>query len=691
MTLHAECLEQVELGRLPRAKQLARRGLKQATTPRERARFHLTMAWIELDRGHPAASTRHLDAAFPHLSGNDLARARCLQGLHLCQHADPRPAIAHLTAVIRDLRRHGDLRWLANALIARGAARAHALRLAEADADFTTARTTLLSIGEPDRAAICLHNKGFVAMLAGDLPTALGHYERAAQDGLTAVHRPEALIDRAEALLSAGLVREARNVLTPAITLLDRCGRGSRLPDAVLLAARCALADNDFHQARTLADQVGGWVARSVSLRARLAMGERPAVRRTATECDRRGKPEDAAELRLAAGIPLHVRRGTARLRALGWLDTARRAENRRRAVAACRAGLALVDQTTWPGTELRSIALGHALAHQDARAVLRWSRVDVPGAAPVAARSAELRLARVQGDHDRVVALEREVRRLALAARTTAPTPVPPTTPHLTFTEHDGDLHAVTVLDGRARLHRIAPLDHHVRTLRLAVEADRPAAVATAAGALDALLPPTGDGPITITGSPRGLPWAALPSYRGRPVSLDATTPPNPAPLRTSTWIAGPALTHADREVTTLHRAHGGTVLTGRSATVDTALRAMDGVDVLHITAHGRARGLFSSLQLADGHLHGHDLDRLTRPPRIVVLSSCDSDLATAFLRRGAEAVIASTLAVPDDRTPALMAAVHAGLRAGLGPAAALARAQLAHGDQAFTCFGSG
>ena len=130
---------------------------------------------------------------------------------------------------------------------------------------------------------MCLHNKGFVAMLAGDLPSALRYYEQAAQDGLATARKPEALIDRAEALLAGGLVREARDVLAPAISLLGRCDRGSRLSDAVLLAARCALADNDFRQARMLAEQVRGWVARSVSLRARLALGERPAVRRTAT------------------------------------------------------------------------------------------------------------------------------------------------------------------------------------------------------------------------------------------------------------------------------------------------------------------------------------------------------------------------------------------------------------------------
>ncbi|MET1075587.1 MAG: CHAT domain-containing protein [Umezawaea sp.] len=702
---HAACLEQVELGRLPedgRMAGLALAAARRAGAVEVAAKFHLTLAWVELDRGRPARSTRHLDAALPGLTGNDLARAHCLRGLHLCQHAAPREAIPRLTSAIRDLRRYGDQRWLANALVGRGIARAYALRLAAADADFSTARTVLLAIGEPDRAAMCLHNRGFVAMVAGDLPTALHHYEHAAREGLAAVRRPEALIDRAEALLAAGLVGEARDVLAPAITLLDRCDRGSRIPDAVLLAARCALADNDFPAARTLAERAAKifrgqrrnpWPSTAVALRARWALGERPRSGRAAVECDRAGRPEDAAELRLAAGLPVPRQGGTARLRALAWLDTARRAPDRRRAAAACRAGLALVDPHTWPGTELRSIALGHALAGGDARAVLRWSRIEAPAAARVTGRLAEqLRLARGQGDQDRVVHLEREIRRLSLVApRTAPPAPVRPSTTLLSFTVHHGHPIAVSVVDGRCRLHRLAPLDHHVRALGLALETGHDDAARASAEALDALLPPTGDGPVTITGSPPGLPWAALPSYRGRPVSLGAA-PPSRVPPRTSAWISGPNLVHADREVAALHREHGGTVLTGRAATVEAALRAMDGVDVVHLAAHGHLRGdqpLFSSLELADGPLHGYDLDRLTRPPRVVVLSACDSGLAPAFLRRGSEAVVASTLTVPDDRAPALMAAFHTGLRAGLDPAAALARAQVRHGDRRFSCFG--
>ncbi|ANZ37422.1 hypothetical protein BBK82_16535 [Lentzea guizhouensis] len=233
--LHDLSVAHVELGHLDDAAKLARRGYRLTGEPR----FLLTLAWVDLDRGRRAQSLEHLDRATPGLKGNELARARCIRGLHLCQANDPRPAMAELTAVIRDLRRYDDQRWLANALVGRGIARCHALRLKDAEADFTAAEQALQRIGETGRMAMCLHNKGFVAMLAGDLPLALTRYEAAARAGLDSTSRPEALVDRAEALLAAGLDEEARRVVEAALGLLKRCNRKS--PEAVLLGrgVRC--------------------------------------------------------------------------------------------------------------------------------------------------------------------------------------------------------------------------------------------------------------------------------------------------------------------------------------------------------------------------------------------------------------------------------------------------------------------
>jgi tetratricopeptide (TPR) repeat protein len=700
--LHARSLALVEQGRLPEAQHVAEQGLSGP----DATRFRLTLAWIALDRGDAAGCLRHLDATA--FTGPDRARADCLRGLVQCQQADPRLAIISLSRTIRVLRHARDERWLANALVGRGIARCYALRLAEADADFSAAHAVLVGLGEPDRAAMCLHNRGFAAMLAGDLPSALRHYEQAARDGLRATRRPEALIDRAQALLSAGLVREARAVLHPAVRLLDHCDRGSRLPEAVLLAARCALRDNDPRTAATLAARAEtlfhdqgrtSWTpaAHAVAVRAG-ATGEPVAI---AADCERHGHHDDAAELLLSAGRLVRVDRGTTRSRAIGWLARARGAKSRRAAVAACRAGLALHEPDLWPGTELADIALGHAIVHGDARAALRWSerrRADPPAPSPdTAAALAELRLARARDEHDRVVLLEREIRRLSLAAGTARRALIPPGAlaealgdrALLSFTTHRGRLVAVSVVAGRTRLHDCGDartVARHARSLDLAPRT---------APLLDHLLRPAGDRPVVLVPNDdlARVPWAALPSCRGRPVSVVPsatcwhTARAQPLLRDRKLWVAGPDLTHAHREVETLQRLHGGT----RRSTVDETLRAMGSADVVHIAAHGVRREdqpLFSHLRLEDGPLHGYDFDHLVRAPSLVVLSACDSGLAPVLLRRGVRAVIASVREVPDDRVVDLMTDLHADLAE---PARALARAQARHGDLGFTCVGAG
>jgi CHAT domain-containing protein len=169
--------------------------------------------------------------------------------------------------------------------------------------------------------------------------------------------------------------------------------------------------------------------------------------------------------------------------------------------------------------------------------------------------------------------------------------------------------------------------------------------------------------------------------------------------------WIAGPGLRHAEREVRSLHARYGGRLLVGEHATATNILSAVDGSDTVHVAAHGEFRAdqpLFSAIRLADGPLFGHDLTRLRRAPRRIVLSACDSGrsavrpgeevlgLATALLGRGTSTVFASVLPVPDDRAVGLVTALHAGLAAGHDPAVALADASSAHGHLGFVCLGA-
>ena len=156
-------------------------------------------------------------------------------------------------------------------------------------------------------------------------------------------------------------------------------------------------------------------------------------------------------------------------------------------------------------------------------------------------------------------------------------------------------------------------------------------------------------------------------------------------------------------------------TVLAGDDATAGNVLAAMQGPTLVHFAAHGRFRSdnpLFSSLQLADGPLHVHDLATLAAVPEHIVLAACDSGtssvhpgdelmgMAAAFLALGTRALVACMLPVPDGATAALMLGLHDEMRGGASPATALARAALRAGEGddadiaasgAFVCFGAG
>ena len=130
--------------------------------------------------------------------------------------------------------------------------------------------------------------------------------------------------------------------------------------------------------------------------------------------------------------------------------------------------------------------------------------------------------------------------------------------------------------------------------------------------------------------------------------------------------------------------------------------------VDIAHLVCHGSfssGNPMFSSLRLADGPMFVYDLERLSPPPHVVVLSACSAGshatpagteilgLTASLLATGPRAVIAATVAVPDaTSTVEFMAELHRGLAAGTGPAEALRRARQADPiiGGAFACHGA-
>jgi hypothetical protein len=280
--------------------------------------------------------------------------------------------------------------------------------------------------------------------------------------------------------------------------------------------------------------------------------------------------------------------------------------------------------------------------------------------------------------------------------------------------------LHAVVLAGGRFSRHELGPvgaMNAEVRALRFALQRmalrDRP--VASGAERLDrALLGPLrsrlGDRELVVVPSGRlhGVPWHVLPSCHDRTVSVApsatgwlraASAEP---PDGETVVIAGPGLPAAIDEVETLAGLYGGArVLTGGVAE---ALDAIDGARRVHVAAHGSFRAdnpQFSALRLSDGPLTVYDLETLRRPPGLVVLSACDLGMftvhrgdeimgfAAALLALGTRAVIAAVAPVRDGATRDVMLHLHAGLRAGRSPAAALAAVQPA--AAAFVCYGAG
>ena len=210
-------------------------------------------------------------------------------------------------------------------------------------------------------------------------------------------------------------------------------------------------------------------------------------------------------------------------------------------------------------------------------------------------------------------------------------------------------------------------------------------------------------------------LPWALLPTLRGRPVTIAPSA---------STWlgaharfvfapgpvvaVAGPGLRRADAEVDRVAATWPGCqVLRPDEVTVAAFLASINGARLVHVAAHGRHQRenpLFSSIRLADGPVVGYDLDRVPDPPQQVVLSACELGQATvrpgdealgltrAFLHSGTSTVISGVAKVNDRAAADLMIDYHRRLAAGSTPAYALADA-LAAADEPmpFACFGAG
>ena len=491
----------------------------------------------------------------------------------------------------------------------------------------------------------------------------------------------------------------------------------------------------------------------------------------------------------LLEAVSRRRRSASVSLRAGGWYGEAllrRMSGNGRGALSAARSGLRVLDAhaATLGATDLRAHASGHrvqlvALGLRMARdtgsidRVFEWAElgrarhlqyppVRPPDDPDLASALAELRMTArdlnerrgagraTQALRQRRVALERRIRdhhRRHRGDETSdlAPLSLPEVgaalgeAALLEFVEFDGTMHAVSVVDGRARLVELGPVAE-IRTLvervpfalhRLVRRNARPGSrsagldlLRDTARRLDALLiaalPEVGDRPLVIvpTGPLQPLPWSILPSCAGRPLTVAPSAGLwHSAHARVArrghvVVAAGPGLPGARAEAQAVAAAYGSTALLDDHATVQAVSSGLNRAAMAHLAAHGTVRAdnpLFSALRLADGPLMVYDLEKVERAPHTVVVAACDTGrpvvpvgdelmgLSATFLAQGTAQLIASVVPIHDVDTAPLMVAFHQRLAAGMPAAAALAAAQSETDDDGlavaagFVCFGAG
>jgi len=210
--------------------------------PDLRARIDTTAAFLSYERGDATGAFRILEEVLESrgLSGEVRGVVSCQHALLLLRSGRPRDA---LTAFAEGIPHVTDPVELTKAYINRGGVFLQTGSPAAAVADFEQAVKYAEILGDATERALALHNLGYACMLSGDLVTALESMDAArsvllSQGPLMGATADQ---DRAEVLLSAGLVSEGRSTLAAAAATFGRGRLHQRQGEAQLTLARTLL------------------------------------------------------------------------------------------------------------------------------------------------------------------------------------------------------------------------------------------------------------------------------------------------------------------------------------------------------------------------------------------------------------------------------------------------------------------
>ena len=200
-------------------------------------------------------------------------------------------------------------------------------------------------------------------------------------------------------------------------------------------------------------------------------------------------------------------------------------------------------------------------------------------------------------------------------------------------------------------------------------------------------------------------IPWGALPSLRGVPITV---APSATAWMRAerSARSAGHFVSVVTASGTFLHVLRDGVRLVGEDATPSAVLSALNGASVAHLSvpvSEGQGNSWFSAAELPTGPLFASAIRDLPAPPGIVVLDShqqpfngfpVGSDMfgfAGALLNAGVRTVVTTVGPENDMVAVAAVEALYRNLSAGRSVAQALANVTAQDPYRApFVCLGA-
>ena len=239
---HPDAVELVNHGRLSQARRLLQAAERRANDPDVAGRVAGTLAYLTARSGAVAEATRICQAALdtPGLGGHTRAILAGQMGALAEQSGQFDDAERWLALGIAGLQ--DDPPALANLLVNRSLVNMRRGDLAAAAQDAKAARTIFERIGSPVDEAQARHNEGYIALLEGDLVSAMRMMSAAQRElsGISAVMGAIGDVDRAEVLRDAGLTTEAERILEAAAAVFG----SSRIPQA--------RAEAEFHLARSL-------------------------------------------------------------------------------------------------------------------------------------------------------------------------------------------------------------------------------------------------------------------------------------------------------------------------------------------------------------------------------------------------------------------------------------------------------